>query len=66
MFIRERGLYDAEGRRLGSRASGEYHDTTGSTRCNPRLLEHVGPKNYATYFDTVHRTLKDDGSCCIP
>ena len=25
------------------------------------MFEHVGPKNYATYFDTVHRTLKDDG-----
>jgi len=25
------------------------------------MLEHVGPKNYATYFDTVHRALKDDG-----
>ena len=24
--------------------------TTGSTRCNPRLFEHVGPKN-VTYFD---------------
>jgi len=25
------------------------------------MFEHVGPKNYATYFDVVHRTLKDDG-----
>ena len=25
------------------------------------MFEHVGPKNYATYFDTVGRTLKDDG-----
>jgi len=25
------------------------------------MFEHVGPKNYATYFDTVHRALKDDG-----
>ena len=25
------------------------------------MFEHVGPKNYATYFDTVHRSLKDDG-----
>ncbi|ODU49510.1 MAG: cyclopropane-fatty-acyl-phospholipid synthase [Thiobacillus sp. SCN 63-374] len=25
------------------------------------MFEHVGPKNYAAYFDTVHRTLKDDG-----
>jgi cyclopropane-fatty-acyl-phospholipid synthase len=25
------------------------------------MFEHVGPKNYAVYFDTVHRTLKDDG-----
>lgn len=25
------------------------------------MFEHVGPKNYAIYFDTVHRTLKDDG-----
>jgi cyclopropane-fatty-acyl-phospholipid synthase len=25
------------------------------------MFEHVGPKNHATYFDTVHRTLKDDG-----
>jgi len=25
------------------------------------MFEHVGPKNYATYFDTVHRVLKDDG-----
>ena len=25
------------------------------------MFEHVGPKNYATYFDTVQRALKDDG-----
>ncbi len=25
------------------------------------MFEHVGPKNYTTYFDTVHRALKDDG-----
>jgi cyclopropane-fatty-acyl-phospholipid synthase len=25
------------------------------------MFEHVGPKNHAVYFDTVHRTLKDDG-----
>ena len=25
------------------------------------MFEHVGPKNHATYFDTVHRSLKDDG-----
>ncbi len=25
------------------------------------MFEHVGPKNYATYFDTAHRALKDDG-----
>ncbi len=25
------------------------------------MFEHVGPKNYAAYFDTVHRALKDDG-----
>ena len=25
------------------------------------MFEHVGPKNYATYFDTVQHTLKDDG-----
>lgn len=25
------------------------------------MFEHVGPKNYATYFDTVHRVLTDDG-----
>lgn len=25
------------------------------------MFEHVGPKNYATYFDTVQRCLKDDG-----
>lgn len=25
------------------------------------MFEHVGSKNYAVYFDTVHRTLKDDG-----
>lgn len=25
------------------------------------MFEHVGPKNYATYFDTVQRSLKDDG-----
>lgn len=25
------------------------------------MFEHVGPKNYAAYFDTVHRTLKEDG-----
>ncbi|MHB1092969.1 cyclopropane fatty acyl phospholipid synthase [Thiobacillus sp.] len=25
------------------------------------MFEHVGPKNYAAYFDTAHRVLKDDG-----
>ncbi|HTH95004.1 MAG TPA: cyclopropane fatty acyl phospholipid synthase [Rhodocyclaceae bacterium] len=25
------------------------------------MFEHVGPKNYATYFSTAHRLLKDDG-----
>jgi cyclopropane-fatty-acyl-phospholipid synthase len=25
------------------------------------MFEHVGPKNYADYFTTVHRLLKDDG-----
>lgn len=25
------------------------------------MFEHVGPKNYAIYFDTAHRALKDDG-----
>jgi cyclopropane-fatty-acyl-phospholipid synthase len=25
------------------------------------MFEHVGPKNYATYFDMVHSTLTDDG-----
>lgn len=25
------------------------------------MFEHVGPKNHAAYFDTAHRTLKDDG-----
>lgn len=25
------------------------------------MFEHVGPKNYATYFDTANRCLKDDG-----
>lgn len=25
------------------------------------MFEHVGPKNYLTYFDTVQRLLKDDG-----
>lgn len=25
------------------------------------MFEHVGPKNYAAYFDTVYRTLKEDG-----
>ena len=25
------------------------------------MFEHVGPKNYGVYFDTVHRALKDDG-----
>ncbi len=25
------------------------------------MFEHVGPKNYAVYFDTAHRALKDDG-----
>lgn len=25
------------------------------------MFEHVGPKNYAIYFDTVKRVLKDDG-----
>jgi cyclopropane-fatty-acyl-phospholipid synthase len=25
------------------------------------MFEHVGPKNYDTYFDTVHRLLADDG-----
>ena len=25
------------------------------------MFEHVGPKNYEIYFDTVHRALKEDG-----
>jgi cyclopropane-fatty-acyl-phospholipid synthase len=25
------------------------------------MFEHVGPKNYVQYFDTVHRLLKEDG-----
>ena len=25
------------------------------------MFEHVGPKNYATYFDVVDRNLKPDG-----
>lgn len=25
------------------------------------MFEHVGPKNYAVYFDTAYRALKDDG-----
>jgi len=25
------------------------------------MFEHVGPKNYPIFFDTVHRVLKDDG-----
>jgi len=25
------------------------------------MFEHVGPKNYEIYFETAHRTLKDDG-----
>ncbi len=25
------------------------------------MFEHVGPKNYAVYFDTAHRALEDDG-----
>jgi cyclopropane-fatty-acyl-phospholipid synthase len=25
------------------------------------MFEHVGPKNYATYFDTVYRLMADDG-----
>jgi cyclopropane-fatty-acyl-phospholipid synthase len=25
------------------------------------MFEHVGPKNYAVYFDTAHRALKEDG-----
>ncbi|SUC00445.1 cyclopropane fatty acyl phospholipid synthase [Proteus penneri] len=25
------------------------------------MFEHVGPKNYETYFDVVRRNLKEDG-----
>jgi cyclopropane-fatty-acyl-phospholipid synthase len=25
------------------------------------MFEHVGPKNYPTYFDTIHRVLADQG-----
>lgn len=41
----------------------DYRDLQGSFDkvVSVGMFEHVGPKNYAAYFDTVHRTLEDDG-----
>ena len=41
----------------------DYRDLNGSYDkvVSVGMFEHVGPKNYALYFDTVRRLLKDDG-----
>jgi cyclopropane-fatty-acyl-phospholipid synthase len=41
----------------------DYRDLTGSydKAVSVGMFEHVGPKNYPTYFDMVGRVLKDDG-----
>ena len=41
----------------------DYRDLTGSYDkvVSLGMFEHVGPKNYPTYFDVVGRVLKDDG-----
>ena len=41
----------------------DYRELTGKfdKAVSVGMFEHVGPKNYATYFDTVSRVLKDDG-----
>lgn len=41
----------------------DYRDLSGQFDkiVSVGMFEHVGPKNYSTYFDTVMRLLKDDG-----
>jgi len=41
----------------------DYRDVAGSFDkvVSVGMFEHVGPKNYATYFDTVKRIMKEDG-----
>jgi cyclopropane-fatty-acyl-phospholipid synthase len=41
----------------------DYRDLTGhfDKVVSVGMFEHVGPKNYATYFDTALRLMKDDG-----
>jgi len=41
----------------------DYRDATGTYDhvVSMGMFEHVGPKNYRTYFKTAHRLLKDDG-----
>lgn len=41
----------------------DYRDLNGSYDkvVSVGMFEHVGPKNYVTYFDTVHRLMADDG-----
>ncbi len=41
----------------------DYRDITGQfdKAVSVGMFEHVGPKNYAVYFDTVRQALKDDG-----
>jgi cyclopropane-fatty-acyl-phospholipid synthase len=41
----------------------DYRDLTGQfdKLVSVGMFEHVGPKNYAAYFDTATRLMKDDG-----
>jgi len=41
----------------------DYRDISGEfdKAVSVGMFEHVGPKNYVAYFDTVKRVLKDDG-----
>ena len=55
---------DIRGKRLPVRIElMDYRDLTGSydKAVSVGMFEHVGPKNYPTYFDMVGRVLKDDG-----
>jgi len=41
----------------------DYRELTGSFDrvFSAGMFEHVGPRNYRRYFETVHRAMKDDG-----
>ncbi len=45
----------------------DYRDVAGSFDhvVSVGMFEHVGPRNYRTFFDVVSRCLKDDGLCLL-